>query len=149
MYYSTAFVVSCPVLLSFVTFSVFLSCSFSTDSVELQQRLEYFWPSAEFSDRVLFTIAHDVPKGHSPLWPDDPNELFPGEENVDQKNEESEVPSDESFDEAMGTRKSRKKKKKRQVKTAPKCVEWLGLVNDINGFAAVKLSMPGEPFLLN
>lgn len=108
-------------------------------------RSEYFWPSAEFSDRVLFSIAHDIPKAGNPLWPADPHEVFPGDGVVQNDEENDEEESDESFDAALGKKGlKRKKRKKRVVMTAPKCVEWLGLVNSINGFAAIKVSMPGE-----
>lgn len=115
---------------------------FSLDHPECHRRLEYFWPSSEFSDRVLFNIAHDVPKAENPLLPSDLNEVFPGDE---PSKEHLDQASDDSLDAAVTQKKERKRRVKlRPESTRPKCVEWLGLVNEKNGFAAIKLSMPGK-----
>lgn len=122
------------------------------ESTVLQQRISYFWPSTEFSDRVLFSLARDIPKAENPLWPDDPNEVFPdtsvSQPAAPQRDDHSES-SDDSLDLGVGKAGHRRRKKKRAVPTQPKCVEWLGFANERNKFAAIKLTIPAthEPWI--
>lgn len=88
-----------------------------------------------------------MPKAKNPLWPHDPNEVFPDdhyEPKLDAPRADvEEESSDDSFDRVLGKTGGRRPRKKRAVPVQPKCVEWLGFLNERNGFAAIKIRIPG------
>lgn len=113
------------------------------DSIALQTRISYFWPSPEFLDRVLYAIAAEIPKAKNPLWElDRREELLP-------RNDRSTTQEEGSPKKSAGHRNIDDRIAREVKETKPICVEWIGPTNAQNGYAAVKLYLPatGEPWL--
>ncbi|PHJ24703.1 hypothetical protein CSUI_001441, partial [Cystoisospora suis] len=92
-----------------------------------RDRLVYFWTDRDAQEGVLALVAEHIPRDADPLLPLRPSE---GEEEEEEEEEET------------ARRRRRRKKKYQNTQGLGDCVTWLGLVNKLNRYAAIRLKLP-------
>lgn len=97
-----------------------------------RDRLVYFWTDRDAQEGVLALVAEHIPRDADPLLPLRSSE-----------GEEEEAEEEDGEEETTRRRRRRRKKKYQNTKGLGDCVTWLGLVNKLNRYAAIRLKLPG------
>lgn len=90
----------------------------------------YFWPDRDAQEGLLALVAEHVPRDADPLIPL-------------RSSKESDEDEESQDKEETSPPRRRRKKKYQNTKGLGDCVNWLGLVNKLNRYAAIRLKLPG------